>query len=64
MARVSGGPLHSPSHPIPPCFLTLVRQVHSQTFEEGISTPRFLASERIVCIRIDRITPVRDAGAR
>ena len=47
----------------PPCFLTVVRRVHSQAFEGGIGTPRFLASEWVVGSIIDCTMLARDAGA-
>ena len=46
-----------------PCFLTFVRRGYSQAFEGGIGTPRSLASEWVIGIRIDCTTPARDAGA-
>ena len=33
------------SHTFPSCFSTFVHQVHSQTFDGGIHTLHFLASE-------------------
>ena len=51
------------SHTFDPCFLTFVPRVRSQTFEGGIGAPRFLASEWVTGILIDRIMQARDAGA-
>ena len=46
----------------PPCFLTFVRRVHSETFEEGLDTPRFFASEWIICGQIDCVLLALSAG--
>ena len=61
-----GGRCLFSTHIVAPCFLTFVRRdrVHSQTFEGGIDTPRFLVSEEVVGNRCDRVMSARGSGAR
>ena len=60
------GRCHIPYPICASCSLTFVQRVHSHTFEfeGGIGAPRFFASGRVVCIRIDHVMPARGAGAR
>ena len=45
-----------------PCFLTFVRRVHSNTYEEGFDASRCFASEWGICVPIDRVMVALDAG--
>ena len=51
------------THRFPPCFLTFVRPVHSNTFGGGLGAPRFFASEWLTCIQLDRVMSPRDVTA-
>ena len=46
-----------------PCFLTVLRGVHSQAFEGGIGAPRSLASKWFLGSLIGHVMLARDAGA-
>ena len=52
------------THRFAPCFLTFVRRVHSHTFERGIGAPGPLTGGWFIGVRVDRVMPARDAGAR
>ena len=66
-AHIGGGRCLFSTQRFAPCFLTFVRRVtrvHSQTFEGGIDSPRFLVSKLIVGSQFGGVMPVCGAGAR